>query len=331
LKVQLPAGYRTPKVRVTTTKPVIQSSPVDLRPRRDLKKIVAKARQMASEGSGKRPGYLAPVPRDPTARRQYSFSRLTGTLHVHAPTAGAELSDSDVRAEPPLDPRGLGTLVHAVLAEIDSSVSSGNSPRPLAGEPPLNSPRPLAGEGQGVRAVSTGMASKPEGITKPSDAAAWVHRRAAQHVPDAKPQDLDEPIEMLQRFLASPRAAEIASAKEVHRELEFLLSWPPDDSRSGGRYLQGFIDCLYCDAAGRWHVVDYKTNRVARERLSAAAEEYEMQMLVYALAAEQILKRPPVEVALCFLRPGLEHRFLWDDAARRRVVELVNQALPNEW
>jgi len=33
-------------------------------------------------------------------------------------------------------------------------------------------------------------------------------------------------------------------------------------------------------------------------------------------------------VALCFLRPELEHRFAWDDAARRRAVELVNAALP---
>ena len=58
------------------------------------------------------------------------------------------------------------------------------------------------------------------------------------------------------------------------------------------------------------------------------AAEYELQMLVYALAAERILKCPPAELVLCFLRPGLEHRFAWDAAARRRVVELVEPALP---
>ncbi len=58
-------------------------------------------------------------PTTPTARRQYSFSRLTGKLH--AQPAGGEASplDADASAEPPLDARGLGTLVHAVLAEID--------------------------------------------------------------------------------------------------------------------------------------------------------------------------------------------------------------------
>jgi hypothetical protein len=53
-----------------------------------------------------------------------------------------------------------------------------------------------------------------------------------------------------------------------------------------------------------------------------------MQMFVYALAAETILKSPPTELVLCFLRPGLEHRFPWDAAARQRVVELVDGALP---
>ena len=51
-------------------------------------------------------------------------------------------------------------------------------------------------------------------------------------------------------------------------------------------------------------------------------------MLVYALAAETILGSPPAELVLCFLRPGLEHRFAWDAAARQRVVELVDRALP---
>ncbi len=53
-----------------------------------------------------------------------------------------------------------------------------------------------------------------------------------------------------------------------------------------------------------------------------------MQMLVYALAAEKILKQPPVELALYFLRPGLEYQFDWNDDARKQVVEMVNQCLP---
>jgi ATP-dependent exoDNAse (exonuclease V) beta subunit len=141
------------------------------------------------------------------------------------------------------------------------------------------------------------------------------------------PPSLQVPLDLIGRFLTSPRAAQIAAAAEVHTELEFLLRWPPDGDDSDGRYLQGFIDCLYRDAAGGWHLVDYKTNRVAAERVAEEAAAYEMQMLVYALAVERITKSPPVELALCFLRPGVEHHFPWDAAARQRAIALVEQAM----
>ena len=99
--------------------------------------------------------------------------------------------------------------------------------------------------------------------------------------------------------------------------------WPPDDPRSGGRYLQGFIDCLYRDPAGGWHIVDYKTNNITAQTLEEEGAKYEMQMLLYALAAEKILKQPPAELALCFLRPGMEYRFPWDDKTRNRVLDMV--------
>lgn len=160
---------------------------------------------------------------------------------------------------------------------------------------------------------------------------------------------MEEPIELIRRFVASPRAAEIAAATEVYAELEFLLAWPPDAvgaavilphpvNRGGsatatpttapeGRYLQGFIDCLYRDAASQWRLIDYKTNRVRADTLASTSMGYEMQMLVYALAVERILHSPPAELVLCFLRPGLEYHFSWDAAARQRVLELVNGAL----
>jgi len=52
-----------------------------------------------------------------------------------------------------------------------------------------------------------------------------------------------------------------------------------------------------------------------------------MQMLVYALAVEQIQKIAPAELAICFLRLGSERSVAWDDAARRRVVAWVDRAI----
>ena len=60
---------------------------------------------------------IEPVPVRPQARRQFSFSRLSGTLHPRPLVA----DDSDPPAARSIDPRGLGTLVHAVLAALEPS------------------------------------------------------------------------------------------------------------------------------------------------------------------------------------------------------------------
>jgi len=256
-------------------------------------KIVEKAQQMAADGAGRQPRYLTPPEFGPPQRRQFSFSRLSGELHARAGVIDADRWDEAESSEPLLDPRGLGTLVHAALEQIDFS--------------------------------------------RPDDVQEVVERLAPEHL-SPEGLDLGEPIDMIRRFLDSPRAAELAAAKEIYRELEFLLAWPPDhkaatggraacETASGGRYLQGFIDCIYRDAAGRWRLIDFKTNRATADTLASVAAGYEMQMLLYALAAEKILGSPPAELTLCFLRPGLEHHFSWDADARRRVIELVDGKL----
>jgi ATP-dependent exoDNAse (exonuclease V) beta subunit len=259
-----------------------------------VSRMLDEAAELAGRGSGRVPLCLAPIPADLAARRQYSFSRLTGRLHPR-PVAAATASEDDP-VEPAatslpslrLDPLGLGTLVHDVLAEID--------------------------------------------WTRPGEAAALVRRLAPRHLTQMDEADpdgphLDEPIEMVRRFMASPRAAEMATAGQCYRELEFLLAWPPGTDEPEPRYLQGFIDCLYEDAAGRWVVLDYKTSQATASTVDAVAAEYEMQMLLYALAVERILGQAPADLVLCFLRPALEHHVVWDEKARGRVVELVNQAL----
>ncbi len=285
LRVGLPAGYPDPKIKVTTAEPPLAGKVSAGPARRSLGKLVDKAARLAASRSGRVPSHLEPVPADPTARRQYSFSRLTGALHTQPVAAEApDLSEGDqpMAVTPRLDPLGVGTLVHDVLAAIDFS--------------------------------------------RPEDADPLVRRFAPRHLPEVQ-EGLEEPAEMIGRFLQSPRAAEIAASAEVYCELEFLLSWPPDNVRPDAPYLHGFIDCLYRDTAGRWIVVDYKTNQVTDSMIKTVAAQYEMQMLVYGLAVERILGQPPEDLVLCFLRPGLEHHFRWSDAARRRVVRLVGQAL----
>ncbi|MBN2578567.1 MAG: UvrD-helicase domain-containing protein [Pirellulales bacterium] len=288
-----------PRVNVVRSAPVLETAPPDAKWLRPLEKIRADADKCAAEGKIHRPKMIAPIPPDPRGRRQFSFSRLTGKIgdcpnfraakmglspseigeSGRKPVAFLSLGDDE---PPPLDPRGLGSLVHAVLAEVD--------------------------------------------FTRPDDWESILARHAELHLRHGE-ADFREPEAMIARFLDSARARQIARAGRVHRELEFLLAWPPGSTDPQAKYIQGYIDCLYQDDAGDWHLLDYKTNRVTPENLTDTAEAYAMQMLLYALAVETLLKAPPREVVLHFLRTGEEYSFPWEEQSRRRVVEIVSASL----
>jgi ATP-dependent helicase/nuclease subunit A len=257
--------------------------------RRDLAQLAAEAEEQSVQPGLTLPPRVGPILADGRARRQLSFSRLTGKLVAAMPSSPNDVDGLDAAVDvssrerlsaessPGADARQFGTLVHDVLAEVD--------------------------------------------LARPSSLRDLVARRAR-----ATDGYADAAIELLERFLSSPRAADMARAARLHRELEFLLRWPPEAAESA-KFIQGFIDCIYQDAGGAWRIVDYKTNRVTAEGLAAAAAPYEIQMLLYALAAETVLKEPPQELVLHFLRTGMEHRFEWNAGARQRLTDLVNQAI----
>ncbi|WP_425400811.1 UvrD-helicase domain-containing protein [Aeoliella sp.] len=133
--------------------------------------------------------------------------------------------------------------------------------------------------------------------------------------------------DLVRRFAASPRASELLKAPQVHHEVEFTLTWPLSSEDPDARYLQGYLDCMYQAEDGSWRVIDYKTNQVSADGVAELVEKYELQMLVYGLAVEQTWGTAPDELVLHFLRPGVEHVFKWDAAARRRAIDLVELAL----
>ena len=126
-------------------------------------------------------------------------------------------------------------------------------------------------------------------------------------------------------FLSSPRAQALVDATVVQREVDFLLPWPSSGPTS--YYFNGVIDCLYQDAAGGWHVLDYKSNQTAAEEVPVAAAAYEIQMFVYALAVEQVMGTAPTESVLFFLRPGAEHAFSWDASQKSALERNIHEAI----
>ncbi len=278
----LPPHEPRPEIRVTTEEPAIRHGGEPRNRRVDLEKLLAETAQAdVSQAPGEEPPgeqSIEPIPPDVSARRQYSFSRLAGTLgREHAPAEGFDAGDAAAG-----DPRRLGTLTHEVLAAID--------------------------------------------FADPGDWRSLVALHAERNA-DLGSADVDEATAMIERFLNSPRARDLAAAAESHGEVEFLLAWPVGRAGASNITLSGYLDRLYRDTGGRWHVLDFKTNPVSPSTVASQAAAYDMQMLVYGLATEQILGSAPADLALHFLRSGDEHAFAWDDAARQRVIALVDAGI----
>jgi ATP-dependent helicase/nuclease subunit A len=309
LRGNLPPGYHAPQVRVTAERPTSEAPDGGVRRGADLDRLVVKTRELVANKSARPalPREAEPVPPDASARRRFSFSQITGQLtplerlspdgEADTPSADDEIEQSALGDG---GGRAFGTLVHSVLQRIDFR-------RPLDA-------RRLAGflAPQLIRAA-------------PSSAAVAA-------------------AELIEKFLRTPLAAELAAAPVVRREVEFLLPWPPPLNSSGplpleGRdgeggaprktlpYLHGYLDCLYQDAAGRWRLIDYKTNRVTSRQVPSVAATYELQMLAYRLACEQVLGEPLAECTLVFLHPGVPHPLSWDAAAERRGIERITAVI----
>jgi len=137
----------------------------------------------------------------------------------------------------------------------------------------------------------------------------------------------DEAAGMIGRFLASDRAERMAASQLIRREVEFLLPWTLPGESYQGLYLQGYIDCLYQDAEGGWHLIDYKSNLVSAAGAPETAQRYQIQMYVYGLACQQVLGTWPAECVLHFLRPATEVVCQWDDPARAAAKSELDAAI----
>ncbi|NOZ38957.1 MAG: UvrD-helicase domain-containing protein, partial [Planctomycetes bacterium] len=164
----------------------------------------------------------------------------------------------------------------------------------------------------------------------PTDLADLCEFLAPQHTESTTQTTTNEATRLVEIFLQSPRAATLSTAPQIHREVEFLLPWPLDKKSHQGRYLQGYIDCLYQDTSGDWHILDYKSNQVTAAEVPQAAEHYAMQMFVYSLACERALGVAPVESVLHFLRSSTEFEFQWTDAERLAMTNQIDHAMQSQ-
>ena len=152
----------------------------------------------------------------------------------------------------------------------------------------------------------------------------WAESLAPLHAVRRVAELQAEALELAGRFIRSARWEAMQKAHTLRREVDFVMRF---DELGGNAILQGYLDALYQDDQGTWRVVDYKTNRIDPGSVPQLAEQYRLQLSVYALAAERALGVAPESLVLCFLRPGEEFTFAWDAHARNAALQSVAEAI----
>ena len=180
---------------------------------------------------------------------------------------------------------------------------------PLRASTPVTSLRPpspptgFAGHGDGVALVRGNLTHEAIRVwfttgTRPdlTPLLGGLHPSAGD---PAALRALAEVDEMLDRFDGSELAQVLRSSDtRAHFELPFGWYWD-------GAPVHGTIDLAY-EHAGRWHLVDFKTDEVTRSRIKKAAAPYLGQIALYAAALQQAVGHAPA-ASLHFLRPGVTY------------------------
>lgn len=164
--------------------------------------------------------------------------------------------------------------------------------------------------------------SKPETLTQLLSTI-WSSSRTRLN---AERQELAR--RLIEPFLKTSAAQEIAAARRSFREIDFLLQGKLLCAEGGDLLISGTIDQLLESAEGKWIVADFKTGRRLIDDPEQLRAEYELQLGIYALAVEQILGRLPDEVWLIHLRrsdPVI--RFKLDEALISRVRKSARRAI----
>ncbi len=98
---------------------------------------------------------------------------------------------------------------------------------------------------------------------------------------------------ILSDFLRQPVFQQLRKARQVKREIDFVLN-----ERRG--LIHGKADVLFEDERGAWHILDYKT--AAGDEETARQSAYDLQLEIYALAAARILKLPVRSAIIYYLK-----------------------------
>jgi ATP-dependent helicase/nuclease subunit A len=126
-----------------------------------------------------------------------------------------------------------------------------------------------------------------------SDLGSQVHAVLARTV---LPAPDPEAVRLAGVFRQSPLGRLVVRASRVEREFDFLMAVE-------GLVVRGQID-LWFEEGGELAIVDYKTDAVTAAEARRRAQDYALQLRLYAMAVERLAGRAPSRAWLYFLRPN---------------------------
>ena len=103
-------------------------------------------------------------------------------------------------------------------------------------------------------------------------------------------------LRLAEVFRQSPLGRRVAKASRVEREFDFLMA--VEDVVVSGQVDLWFVE------GGELAIVDYKTDAVTAAQAHQRAQDYALQLRLYAMAVERVAGRPVERAWVHFLRPN---------------------------
>jgi len=179
----------------------------------------------------------------------------------------------------------------------------------------------FSGRAGGGGQVSSELAAPDREEPDAAELGTAVHRLlAGLEILDPDP----EALRLADVFRRSALGRRLEKATRVEREFDFLMA-------VGDLVVRGQVD-LWFEENGEIVIVDYKTDAVTSHEAHRRAEDYALQLRLYAQAVEQVAGRPVSSAWLHFLRPDTLVRVdpeppLWESPAQ--VAAELEQAQHN--
>lgn len=115
---------------------------------------------------------------------------------------------------------------------------------------------------------------------------------------------IDADYRKMMTFIESPIGQRLSKSNKIKREAPFVVKKKIDGAEV---LVQGIID-LYFEEAEGIVLLDFKTDRIGKDKLDERSKQYEQQLSLYSEAIESITGKSVIESYLYFLELGVANK-----------------------